>query len=272
VYPSKMSLLRPLLCLLVLAASGQGAPRIHGGEEASHGEFPYIISIRRIANAFQHMCAGSLVAPDWLLTSAFCVSEVGTYSIDAVGGEHNLLVPSIHEQVRGVSAIYLHPNYTHSDASVGGMATPESNDLALVKLKAPMTMTDYVKVVPLAESPTGSGECVTAGWGTHTIGGLVPGSLLQKVAAPLVGREECEARLAACQGCPALAEDGLCAGGLEGAPCFGFLWGDAGGPLVCGDLLTGVVSWGVGCGEDHLPWVNTQVSVHRGWIKEVANV
>ena len=29
--------------------------RIHGGEDATEGEFPYIISIRRIANAFKHM-------------------------------------------------------------------------------------------------------------------------------------------------------------------------------------------------------------------------
>ena len=29
------------------------------------------------------------------------------------------------------------------------------------------------QVVPLADSPLDSGDCVTAGWGTHTIGGLV---------------------------------------------------------------------------------------------------
>ena len=55
--------------------------RIHGGEDASEGEFPYIISIRRIANAFKHMCAGVLIDPYWVLTSAFCVGEVGAYSV-----------------------------------------------------------------------------------------------------------------------------------------------------------------------------------------------
>ena len=55
--------------------------RIRGGSDAEVGEFPYIISIRRIANAFKHMCAGVLVDPQWVLTSAFCVSEVGTYSV-----------------------------------------------------------------------------------------------------------------------------------------------------------------------------------------------
>ena len=58
-----------------------GSVRIHGGEDAIEGEFPYIISIRRIANAFKHMCAGVLIDPDWVLTSAFCVGEVGAYSV-----------------------------------------------------------------------------------------------------------------------------------------------------------------------------------------------
>ena len=48
-------LLFHLLLLLGLMASSVGGVSIHGGEEAVEGEFPYIISIRRIANAFQHM-------------------------------------------------------------------------------------------------------------------------------------------------------------------------------------------------------------------------
>ena len=77
-------------------------------------------------------------------------------------------------------------------------------------------------------------DCVTAGWGTHSLGSLIPGRsiiitntmistmimaclgyvqlcrLLQKVAAPLMERADCEERLEVCQGprplgCPPLA-------------------------------------------------------------------
>jgi len=262
-----------LFLLLGLLASSVGGLSIHGGEEAAEGEFPYIISIRRIANAFQHMCAGSLISPDWVLTSAFCVTEVGTYSIDAVGGDHNLLMPSLHEQIRGVDQIIRHPNYTASDASIGGLATPETNDIALVHLKSPMQMTDYVQVIPLMREEVIDGDCVTAGWGTHSLGSLIPGRLLQKAAAPLIERADCEETLATCQACPPLAEDAVCAGGeVAAGPCFGYLWADAGGPLACDGSLSGVVSWGVGCEESAMPWVNTDVTKHLGWIAEVAGI
>jgi hypothetical protein len=187
-----------------------------------------------------------------------------------------------------VAEIHRHPNYTSSQASIGGMAvsallvlgshptrqTPETNDLALVRLKSPMEMTDYVKTIPLADSSPETGSCTTAGWGSHAVGSLVlapplpshslqlPGTVLQRLAAPLVGREECQARLAACALCPPLQvqeegsvsahpvqEEGLCAGGEGAGPCFGYLWADAGGPLACGDALVGVVRFivTVGC-------------------------
>ena len=43
--------------------------------------------------------------------------------------------------------------------------------------------------------------------------------------------------------CIALQDDAVCAGGeVAAGPCFGYLWADAGGPLVCNGLLSGVVT------------------------------
>ena len=76
---------------------------------------------------------------------------------------------------------------------------------------------------------------------------------------------------------------------MAAGPCFGYLWADAGGPLACDGTLSGVVdppswlesitvekcfkvSWGVGCEEAAMPWVNTEVAKHLGWIAEVAGI
>ena len=49
--------------------------------------------------------------------------------------------------------------------------------------------------------------------------------------------------------------------------------GDGGGPLVCEDSgyneLTGLVSWGFGCGRKDVPGVYVKVSSFIGWINQI---
>lgn len=52
-----------------------------------------------------------------------------------------------------------------------------------------------------------------------------------------------------------------------------FLLGDGGSPLVChvhnGQYAqAGIVSWGIGCGENETPAVYVNVPIFRSWIDE----
>lgn len=46
---------------------------------------------------------------------------------------------------------------------------------------------------------------------------------------------------------------------------------DSGGPLVVGNILYGIVSWGCGCGRANYPGVYTNVAEYTSWIKKKTN-
>ena len=43
--------------------------------------------------------------------------------------------------------------------------------------------------------------------------------------------------------------------------------GDSGGPFICNNVLTGVVSWGVGCAREGVPGVYANVYHYVDWIE-----
>ena len=58
----------------------------------------------------------------------------------------------------------------------------------------------------------------------------------------------------------------ICAGLPEGGK--DSCQGDSGGPFVCGEDVSGIVSWGVGCARPGYPGVYTQTSYFVDWIME----
>merc|ERR1719431_192253 len=95
-------------------------------------------------------------------------------------------------------------------------------------------------------------------WTTSDEGSL--GRQLMKVTVPVVSDKDCRGAY----GQNDILDSMICAGLDEGGK--DSCQGDSGGPFMCGDGLSGVVSWGYGCAEPGYPGVYTQTSYFISWL------
>lgn len=192
-----------------------------------------------------------------MLTAAHCVdSYIGyaVFSLSVVLGRQTQ-----DEVFRDVMAVVKHPGYNN---------VTNDNDIALLKLRSPVTFTDYIRPVCLAADHSvfnnGTDSWIT-GWGDISEGVSLPSpNVLQEVKIPIVGNRQCNCLY----GVGNITENMICAGLLEGGK--DSCQGDSGGPMVSRQssvwVQSGVVSFGIGCAQPEYPGVYTRVSRYQEWI------
>uniref|UniRef100_A0A8D0BGL4 Peptidase S1 domain-containing protein n=1 Tax=Salvator merianae TaxID=96440 RepID=A0A8D0BGL4_SALMN len=248
-----------------LAACGQppiSLNRIVKGQDTVPGEFPWQISLQLNK---RHVCGGSLISDEWVITAAHCFYQFRDLSqYQVLLGVTQLSNPGPQACCLGVKQVIVNPTYAGQTSS---------GDIALVQLSRRVQYSDLILPICLPDAsvkfPPGK-VCWVTGWGNlrHSVD-LPSPQTLQKLQVPIIDSRTCGELYRTNMGdglTPRIIkEDMICAGFAEGLK--DACKGDSGGPMVClighSWVLAGIVSWGEGCAIKNRPGVYTLAVPHN---------
>jgi trypsin len=237
------------------AAPAAGAEaRIIGGSLADPNPHKFQVGLLLKANMTGtnpifngQYCGGTLFKGKYVITAAHCSDF--TTAADVKVFAKSTRLKSGTGVLRNVTKITIHPNWED---------TTFDYDVAVWELSKPIS--DVPNPVLVSADPADGKSLTVTGWGnTSTTGSSFP-VRLRKVKVPLTPLADCNDADSYAGGITSrMFCAGLEAGGKDSCQ------GDSGGPIAYKRtdgrrILTGIVSWGIGCAQPELFGVYTRIA------------
>jgi len=236
-------------------------PRILNGVDAEQGRYDYMVSLTDADD--RHLCGGTLIAPDIILTAAHCYpfvkkAQIGRY--DTSNNNENFETISFKSSIR-------HPDYDSRRLK---------NDFMIIWLESPSLYSPISGLQIDKDQSAIPSFLKVIGWGIVTKDANSYFGPLQEAEFKYLDNERCEKSCGRIDGQIAcykglITNSMMCANDPISDACSG----DSGSPLFIKgksqkeDVQVGIASWGFGCGLPDFPGVYARISTGFDWIKEV---
>ncbi|XP_066149337.1 trypsin-5-like isoform X2 [Euwallacea fornicatus] len=198
------------------------------------------------------ICGGGLIGPKHGLSAAHCFKIPGSYS--ARLGSNLVRSGGLIVNIRRV---LLHPLRT---------GHPFQYDIAVLEFANPVKFTTSIRPAMLPRQdetlPAGTSGRIS-GYGSTFTGQYGGSPMLRATEVVVAELDKCRSSYSPEH--VVITPRIFCAGDSEGKrdSC----QGDSGGPFVVGNILYGLVSYGMDCGDPDHPGVYTNIASYRDFIK-----
>lgn len=264
------------------------ADRIIGGDLINVYEAPWhTLVIAGETAELGYVCAGSILSPWYVVTSAFCIFEADPQFSGVLYGRSHLPNDTLSGNAthwRDAQALVAHESFEVNNTMLF--------DIGVVKVETVFEFTGGVFPIclPAADFCLEEGIPMEVfGWGEDDPYGeedvykrkkrqvgLEENAPLKRASVKIEKLEDCLWIMKSEVSEDDFIDDtNICAGGYEGDT--DACWGDSGGALAWQDndgiyYIGGIASWSVGCGDEMFPTIYTRVSKYLNWIKEKIDI